>query len=101
MASKHSLLIRIEEPIQEFQQDLHAKGRALRQLPKCPFPDADAVMAVVDSIKSALTFKGEICEEWVTAHVKQNGAKKYLANIYVHKVRSLHRFFDDFYCTLA
>jgi hypothetical protein len=57
MALKHSLLIRIEEPIQEFQQDLHAKGGALRQLLKCPFPDADAVMAVVDSIESALTFR--------------------------------------------
>jgi hypothetical protein len=101
MALKHSLLIRIKEPIQEFQQDLHAKGRALRQLLKCPFPDADAVMAIVNSIKLALTFKGKICKEWVTAHVKQNGEKKYLVNIYVRKVRSLHQFFDDFYPALT
>jgi hypothetical protein len=80
---------------------LHAKGRALRQLLKCPFPDADAVMAIIDSIELALTFKGKIREEWFTAHVKQNGEKKYLANVYVRKVRSLHQFFDDFYRALA
>jgi hypothetical protein len=78
MASKHLLLIRIKEPIQEFHQDLHAKGRALRQLLKCPFLDADAIMAIIDSIKSALTFKGKICKEWVTAHVKKMGRRSIL-----------------------
>jgi hypothetical protein len=95
------LLIKIKELIQEFQQDLHAKGHALRQLLKCPFLDADAIMAVVNSIELALTFKGKICKEWVTAHVKQNGKKKYLVNIYVCKVRSLHQLFDDLYRVLV
>ncbi len=59
----------------------------LSELLNCDFPDVIAVETAIDNIESALTFGKEVCKRWVTAHVVEEGKKKYLANLPVRTVR--------------
>ncbi len=64
-------LIEIDEPLQEVQEDLYAKGHALSELLRGDYPDVVAIKKAIDDIESALTFDDKVCKQWVTSHVVQ------------------------------
>jgi hypothetical protein len=79
--------ITIGKPLLGLQHNLYAKGLVQSELLNCNFPDVIAVETAIDNIESALTFGKEVCRRWVTAHVVEDGKKKYLANLPVCMVR--------------
>ena len=66
------------------------KGHVLQELLEKPYPGADAVYSAVGGIHNLLENQGDdICDVWVSAHVKVDDGKKIISNRYVRKVSVL------------
>ena len=53
------------------------KGRILQGLLDVPYPNADAVCSAVGEIQHLLEYqRDDICNVWVSAHVKVDDGKK-------------------------
>ena len=91
--TKYSPLVEIESDstLKQVQDGLVEGGNALLALLAAVHPDAVAVHAAVENIKSQLDFE-DISDTWVTAHVRVGQKNKFIANKRVHQV-SLSIFF--------
>ena len=66
------------------------KGHVLQELLKKPYPGADAVYSAVGGIHNLLeNQRDDICDVWVSAHVKVDDGKKIISNRDVRKVSIL------------
>ena len=83
-----SRLIVIGSLLQQLRTELIESGRVLQGLLKKPFPSANAVLAAVEKIHNLLEHD-DICDVWVSAHVKVDDGKKIISNRDVRKVSVL------------
>ncbi len=78
----------IKSTLEQLQEELLALGRALKELLKVAYPDADAVLAAIRSIEFLLEDQTEdIRDQWVTARVKTDEGTKFISNRVVCEVR--------------
>ena len=72
---KFSCLVEISSTLQQLRKVLLEKGRALQELLDVQYPGADAVYSAVGEIH-ALLEHDDICNVWVSAHVKVDDGEK-------------------------
>ena len=83
-------LVEISSTLQQLQDNLVKKGSILQGLLDVPRPNADAVCSTVGEIKHLLeNQRDDICDVWVSAHVKVDDWKKIISNRDVRKVSIL------------
>jgi len=85
---KISRLIVIGTSLQQLRTELIESGRVLRGLLIKPCPDANAVLAAVETIHNLLHREG-ICSVWVSALVKEDDECRFVTNRQVHAVSML------------
>jgi hypothetical protein len=85
---KFSRLVEISSTLQQLREVLLKKGHVLQELLEKPFPSADAVYSAVGEIHNWLE-RDDICDVWVSAHVKVDDGIKSISNRYVCKVSVL------------
>jgi len=76
---KFSLLVEISSTLQELRKDLVEKDSALQKLLNIPYPNAKAVCSVVGEIQHLLE-SDDICDVWVSAHVKVGDKKRLISD---------------------
>jgi hypothetical protein len=81
-------LVEISSTLQQLREVLLKKGHVLQELLEKPFPSADAVHSAVGEIHNLLEHD-DICDVWVSAHVKVDDGIKCISNRDVRKVRVL------------
>ena len=81
-------LVKISSTLQQLQMELLEKGRALQGLLDVKYPGADAVCSTAGNIHVLLD-RDDICDVWVSAHVKVDVRKKFISNQDVPKVSIL------------
>ncbi len=88
---KFSHLVEISSTLQRLQEDLVKKGSILQGLLDVPYPNADAVCSAVGEIQHLLeNQRDDICDVWVSAHVKVGDKKlRFISNQDVRKVSVL------------
>jgi len=72
---KFSCLVEISSTLQQLRDVLLKKGRVLQELLDVEYPGADAVCSAVGEIH-ALLEHDDICDVWISAHVKVDDGKK-------------------------
>ena len=78
----------IKSTLEQLQEELLALGRALKELLKVAYPDADAILAAIRSIEFLLEDQTEdIRDQWVTARVKTDEGTKFISNHTIREVR--------------
>jgi hypothetical protein len=83
-------LAEISSTLQQLREVLLEKGRILRRLLDVQYPGADAVCSAVGEIHHLLENQSDdICDVWVSAHVKVDNWKKIISNRDVRKVSIL------------
>ena len=83
---KFSCLVEISSMLQQLRTDLLEKGRALQKLLDAKYPNAKAVCSAVGEIQHLLQ-RDDICDVWVSAHVKVGDKKRLISDeIDVRKV---------------
>ena len=84
-------LVEISSTLQQLQDNLVKKGSILQGLLDVPRPNADAVCSTVGEIKHLLeNQRDDICDVWVSAHVKVGDKKlRFILNRDVRKVSVL------------
>ena len=92
---KYSPLVEIESTVKQLRTELFNKGFALKELLEVEYPVAGAVLSAVEEIKDLL---GDICEQWVTAHVVVGGKSRFITDLLVCEVSIL--LLVCFYCAL-
>ena len=90
-----SYLIVIGSSLQQLRTELIESGRVLQGLLKKPFPSANAVLAAVETILNLLEHD-DICNVWVSAHVKVEDECRFVTNRRVHAVSMLFILCLDF-----
>jgi len=85
---KISRLVEISSTLPRLQKVLLEKGRVLHRLLDVQYPGADAVCSTVGEIHNLLEHD-DICNVWVSAHVKVDDGKKIISNQDVRKVSVL------------
>ena len=99
--TKYSPLVEIESDstLKQVQDGLVEGGNALLALLAAVHPDAVAVHAAVENIKSQLDFE-DISDTWVTAHVLVGKKTRLIANTAVREV-SMSIFFIRQLCLMC
>ncbi|MBV5267942.1 MAG: hypothetical protein JZU67_05460 [Burkholderiaceae bacterium] len=85
---KYSGLVEISSTLQKLRAALLKKGRVLQGLLEVPYPGADAVCSAVGGIHNLLEHD-DICNVWVSAHVKVDDRRKFISNRDVREVSVL------------
>ena len=85
---KFSCLVEISSTLQQLWTDLLEKGRALQKLLDVEYPGADAVCSAVGEIHLLLDCD-DICDVWISAHIKVGDGKIFISNQDVRKVSIL------------
>ena len=85
---KISRLVVISSTLQQLRKVLLEEGRALQGLLDFQYPGADAVYSAVGEIHNLLEHD-DICDVWVSAHVKVDNRRKFISNQDVRKVSIL------------
>jgi hypothetical protein len=85
---KFSRLVEISSTLQQLWEVLLEKGHALRGLLDVQYPGTDAVYSAVGEINNLLEHD-DICNVWVSTHVKVDNGKIIISNRDVHKVSVL------------
>ncbi len=85
---KYSSLVEISSTLTQLRAALIKKGRVLQKLLEVEYPGADAVCSAVGEIQNLLDHD-DICNVWVSAHVKVDDGRKFISNRDVRKVRVL------------
>jgi len=87
---KISCLVEISSTLQQLREVLLEKGHVLQELLEKPYPGADAVYSAVGGIHDLLeNQRDDICNVWVSAHVKVDDGEKIILNQDVRKVSIL------------
>ena len=87
---KFSRLVEISSTLQRLREVLLEKGHVLQGLLDVPNPGADAVCSTVGEIQHLLENQlDDICDVWVSSHVKVDDRKKIISNQDVCKVSIL------------
>ena len=76
---KFSRLVEISSTLKELQKDLVEKGSALQKLLNVPYPNAKAMCSAVGEIQHLLEHD-DICDVWVSAHVKVGDEKRVISD---------------------
>ena len=84
----YSSLVEIRSTLTLLRAALIRKGRILQELLEVEYPHADAVCSAVGEIQKSLDCD-DVCDVWVSAHVKVDDMKKFISNSDVRKVRVL------------
>ena len=83
-------LVEISSTLQRLQEVLKEKGHVLQELLEKLYPGADAVCSDVGEIHNLLENQcDDICDVWVSAHVKVDDGEKFISNQDVRKVSIL------------
>ena len=85
---KFSRLVEISSTLQQLRKVLLKKGHVLQELLDVQYPGADAMCSAVGEIHNLLEHD-DICNVWVSAHVKVDDGKKFISNQDVRKVSVL------------
>ena len=85
---KFSRLVEISATLQQLRKVLLKKGCVLQELLDFQYPGADAVCSAVGEIHNLLEHD-DICNVWVSAHVKVDDGEKIILNRDVRKVSLL------------
>jgi hypothetical protein len=85
---KYSSLVEISSILTQLRAALIKKGRVLQKLLEVEYPGVDAVCSAVGEIQNLLDHD-DICNVWVSAHVKVDNGRKFISNRDVRKVRVL------------
>ena len=85
---KFSRLVEISSTLQRLREVLKEKGHVLQEMLDVEYPGADAMCSAVGEIY-ALLERDDICDVWVSAHVKVDNWKKIISNRDVRKVSVL------------
>jgi hypothetical protein len=81
-------LVEISSTLQQLRKVLLKKGRALQELLVVQYPGGDAVCSAVGEIHNLLEHD-DICNVWISAHVKVDDGEKIISNRDVRKVSVL------------
>ncbi len=81
-------LVEISSTLQQLRKVLLKKGRALQELLVVQYPGADAVCSAVGEIHNLLEHD-DICNVWISAHVKVDHGEKIISNRDVRMVSVL------------
>jgi hypothetical protein len=83
-----SHLVEISSTLEQLRKDLVEKGSALQKLLDAKYPKANAVCSAVGEIQHLLeNQRDDICDVWVSAHVKVGDKKRLISDeIDVRKV---------------
>ena len=81
-------LVEISSTLQQLWKVLLKKGRALQELLDVQYPGADAVCSAAGEIHNLLEHD-DICNVWISAHVKVDDGEKIISNRDVRKVSVL------------
>ncbi len=84
----YSSLVEIRSTLTLLRAALIRKGRVLQELLEVEYPHADAVCSAVGEIQNLLDH-ADICDVWVSAHVKVDDGRIFISNRDVRKVRVL------------
>ena len=85
---KYSSLVEINSTLTQLRAALIKKGRVLQELLEVEYPGADAVCSAIGEIQNLLEYD-DLCNVWVSAHVKVDDGKKFISNRGVREVRVL------------
>ena len=85
---KISHLVEISSTLQQLWKVLLKKGHVLQELLDVQYPGADAMCSAVGEIHNLLEHD-DICNVWVSAHVKVDDGEKIILNWDVRKVSVL------------
>ena len=87
---KISRLVEISATLQQLRKVLLKKGCVVQELLDFQYPGADAVCSAVGEIHNLLENQcDDICDVWVSAHVKVDDGEKFISNQDVRKVSIL------------
>ena len=76
---KFSRLVEISSTLQELRKDLVEKGSALQKLLNIPYLNTKALCSTVGEIQHLLE-RDDICDVWVSAHVKVGDKKRVISD---------------------
>ena len=85
---KISRLVEISSTLQWLQEVLLEKGHVLQELLDVQYPGADAVCSAAGEIHNLLEHD-DICNVWISTHVKVDDGEKNISNRDVRKVSLL------------
>ena len=90
----------VSDYLNEVQDELVARGKALSELLSDDHPNADAVSTCIQAIKDDLDHEG-ISNTWVIAHVRDGQEDEFVANVRVRKVGLIYCFLFDNYAFMC
>ena len=90
----------VSDYLNEVQDELVARGKALSELLSDDHPNADAVSTCIQAIKDDLDHEG-ISKTWVIAHVRDGQEDEFVANVRVRKVGLIYCFLFDNYAFMC